>query len=341
MIIFNVMLSRNIDGSGVAFLDFSKSIEQYSGYRVINITSSFAKINSDIQSIKLPNFSSNCILSKIYLNFLIKKYKPSIILIHSARAAKFIKIFTHKIKNAVVIGVAHSYKNRALLQKSDQLIVPSEHMLKYFVTCGFANNNIHIVANMINVTENYVARNYHKQLTIGGLGALTKTKGFEYLLQSISILINRGYKIKLLIGGSGKNKQFLQKLSKMLKIDNSVVFLGYVDKKEFFQQIDIFCLPSIYESFGIVVLEAVMCSVPVVVTNSYGPTNIIEDRKNGLVAKPKSGASLAKNLEILINNQELSQEYSKLAYQKLCTEYAMPVVGKKITSLLQKIKNNI
>ena len=82
MRIFNIMMSRDLGGIQQSFLDYSTALKN-EGEEVIDITSSFAKINEKLPtSIKLPNLFQWCIFSKIYLRLLIAIYRPDILKIY-------------------------------------------------------------------------------------------------------------------------------------------------------------------------------------------------------------------------------------------------------------------
>ena len=89
MLIFNIMVSRDLGGIQQAYLDYNEALEN-AGHIVINISSAYAQINDQLtDSIKLPTLTSWCIISKIYLRILIAIYRPDVIIGHGGRAINF------------------------------------------------------------------------------------------------------------------------------------------------------------------------------------------------------------------------------------------------------------
>jgi glycosyltransferase involved in cell wall biosynthesis len=110
--------------------------------------------------------------------------------------------------------------------------------------------------------------------------------------------------------------------------------LAVKDKNSFFNQIDIFCLPSTSEPFGIILLEAIERSKPIIATSSGGPQEIIRDKQDGLIAKIESPEDLAVKIKLLINDKKMADEMSKSAYNRIKENYDIKIVSKKLSETL-------
>ncbi len=111
-------------------------------------------------------------------------------------------------------------------------------------------------------------------LKILALGRMVPQKGFDLLLISLAKLSNNSWELAL--GGSGPKRKSLERLSQKLGIRDQVHFLGELDRiqvKEQMQSCDFFTLTSRHESFGVVLLEAMACGKPVLVTKCGGITD--------------------------------------------------------------------
>lgn len=114
------------------------------------------------------------------------------------------------------------------------------------------------------------------------VGRLVKRKGFDFLIESIAELNNKN--VHALIIGDGPEKENLIELSKKLKIENQIHFLGFVSEEKKFEYLsnsDIYLLSSVHEGFGIVLQEAMQVGLPIVATNNGGQVDIIKDGENG------------------------------------------------------------
>ena len=335
MRIFNIMMSRDLGGIQQSFLDYAIALTK-EGHEVINITSSFAKINKNLpEAIKLPNLFQWCIFSKIYLRILITIYKPDILLAHGGRAISF----AHSLKPSSVplIGIAHNYKTRRL-KKCDYIISVTNILIDYLANRGFNRKNIFHVPNMSKVVHNYKEKQYKKPLIIGSFGRFVAKKGFNYLIEAIALLKIQGHNIHLLIGGKGKEENALKTLVSDLNLLKEVTFLGWIeDKDKFFDQIDIFCLPSTSEPFGIILREAMERSTPIVATKSGGPTEILRDKQDALLTEIESSQDLANKLSILILDELIARKLSYSAYLRLTKNYDIKIVGENLTNILNQI----
>ncbi len=329
------MMARDLGGIQQSFFDYNVALTN-EGQEVINITSSFAKINSKLPtSINLPNLFQWCVFSKIYLRVLIAIYKPDLILAHGGRAISF----AHSLKPSSIplIGIAHNYKVKHL-KKCDYIISVTNILIDYLINCGVDSNNIFHVPNMIRVVHDYKEKQYQTPVIIGSFGRFVAKKGFDYLIEAAALLKSQGYNIKLLIGGSGEEEDILQKLVSDLNLLKEVTFLGWIeDKAKFFDQIDIFCLPSTSEPFGIILLEAMECSTPIVATKSGGPAEILKNQQDALLTEIESSQDLAEKLSTLILDQEMAKKLSHLAYLRLVENYDIKVVGKNLVATLNLI----
>ncbi|KIJ89252.1 glycosyltransferase family 4 protein [Rickettsia asembonensis] len=340
MKILNIMLSRDLGGIQQAFLDYNAALEMQK-IEVINITSYKAKINSFLHktSFKLPNLVPIDPLSVLILKYIIYKIKPNIIIAHGNRAINFSKFA--KSQNIKLIGIAHNYSLKGL-RKCDFIIALTHHMKKFLLKNNFAESRICTLPNMINISKDFTPnKTYRKPIVIGVLARFVAKKGVDVFINAIKILKEKKYDIKVVIGGSGEEKDNLIALARKLNLQDQISFTGWVnDRDNFFKQIDIFCLPSLHEPFGIIVLEAMEASIPIVSTDTEGPAEILSDMQDGLICKAGSAEDLAEKIAYLIDNPIKAKEFSKNAYLTLKQNYNIKVISEKLATLLHSYKNS-
>ena len=110
-----------------------------------------------------------------------------------------------------------------------------------------------------------------------------RRKGLQFAMQCAANLIKKGLKVKLLIAGRQKAGPYLRLVRKNGYADN-FLFLGHVEKIEsVFCASDMFVLPTFYDPFSNVCLEAMACGLPVMTTRLNGAAEIIEDRVSGIL----------------------------------------------------------
>jgi len=330
-------MNRKLGGAEQAFLDYYSALT-LKGHEVLNITSLFAKINNKkISSLKLPNLFPWCILSKISLKLLILIYRPDLIIAHGGRAVNF--AYGTGVKVIPIVSVTHSYSTRHIL-KCNYIIALDQLLKHHLISSGYPESQIFIVPNMINTPAKKI-NNFSQKKTeyvIGALGRFVPEKGFNYLIEAISILRDRKYRVKLLIGGAGPLEIQLKKLAHGLNIGKNIEFIGWInDKESFFKTVDIFCIPSVFETFGIVALEAMSHQVPIIATKTAGASQIFEAGSDALITNTASNQGLADNIAYLIDNPLRAQELIDKAYSKIISYYDTRVVADRLSETLKVI----
>lgn len=155
-----------------------------------------------------------------------------------------------------------------------------------------------IDTNVFNIFEKNKLFIDSDEIVIGTVKTLSHIYGIDILLKSFATLKKRSItKLKLLIFGDGPERENLERLSKYLQIDSDVSFMGSIDHSEVpkvLNNIDIFVALSRSESFGVAVLEASSCALPVVVSDADGLKEVVVDGVTGLIV-PKE------NIEMTVN----------------------------------------
>lgn len=164
----------------------------------------------------------------------------------------------------------------------------------------------------------------NEYITIGVVKNLHKIYGIEYLVKAFEGLSKEISKdIRLMIVGHGSERDNLEKLCQDLKISSKVTFTGNIDNtkvSDYINMMDIVCIPSLSESFGVSAVEACACGRPVVSTNVGGLKEIVFDDYNGYTVDPCNSNLLKEKLKILIENEDKIRSFSvnarKLAEEK-------------------------
>ncbi len=164
----------------------------------------------------------------------------------------------------------------------------------------------------------------HIKIKLLFVGRLEKQKNINTLFKAIEHLKSKNLKkeFQLTIVGDGKLKNELKKLTRVLKIENIVKFEG--EQKEvdsFYSNSDIFILPSIWEGFGIVILEAFRAKLAVIVSNIEGPSELVSDKMNGLLFEPENHLQLAEKIKELIINDVLRERLALKGHESFTQKY--------------------
>ena len=326
--VINVMLGRNLGGIEQSFVNYLMAFDHLR-YKSVGIISNNAEVqqiipkNIEIKSIY--NFGEWDIFSALSIRNIINKIKPNIIITHGRRAAKLVKPVSMGVP---VIGVAHNYSIEHLL-KLDYVFAITNDLANCLIEMKYVRDKIFHIPNMI-TTKTFsttAPTKFHPIPIIGGMGRLVHRKGFDLFIRALSILKDEGIKFRAILAGDGEEKSNLIKLARDLHIDASVEFPGWIeDKAKFFSSIDIFCLPSRVESFGIVLLEAMLFHKPTVTFVSQGPSEIGTDCENVLFAESGNERDLADKLQLLIEDKALASKLAKAGPELVRKKYTLEVI---------------
>jgi len=177
------------------------------------------------------------------------------------------------------------------------------------------------------------------------LGRTDPRKGFEWLIRTIPQVVKNVKDVKLYIGGGSlpeylhadspevKERERLLNIAKELKVTDHVHFTGHLsdeDVTKFYSICDTFIVPSIYEPFGLVLVEAMACKTVVIATNNGGPVNIIDNGVDGYLVNVKNTKEFAEKIIKILNDPVLKEKMIKAGYEKATKKYSWPTISKRV-----------
>lgn len=161
------------------------------------------------------------------------------------------------------------------------------------------------------------------------VGRLTRQKGYPYLLRAFSI-VRESRNCRLIFIGEGEDRKKLEAMSEELGIKADTDFLGFQKNPfKYMAKASIFVLSSLFEGFGNVIVEAMALGLPVISTDCLsGPSEIIEDKKNGILVPVKDEKALALAILHVLSDDMLSRELGNNAVQR-ASDFSIEKIVKK------------
>ena len=165
-----------------------------------------------------------------------------------------------------------------------------------------------------------------------------RRKGLQFIIKALPEIEDK--KVKLLVVG-GANKKPYEKLAEKLGVFDRVLFVGkQKNTSDYYSATDIFVFPTLYEPFGLVILEAMASSLPVITSKCAGIIeNFTDDLKKYLLDNPRDSYELANKLNLLMQNP---QEVEKLGNtsRKFSEEYSWNKNAERITNIYREIEKS-
>ena len=148
--------------------------------------------------------------------------------------------------------------------------------------------------------ERYGLRNKRVLMTFGRLAGRDRQKGFDEVLEVLPAMLKKHPDLVYLIVGDGPDRQRLQDKAQALGVSAAVVFAGRISEEEkvdHYRLADLYVMPSQGEGFGIVVLEALACGIPVIGSRLDGTREALLDGRLGELVDPNRPAELIETIE--------------------------------------------
>ncbi|MEO1281206.1 MAG: glycosyltransferase family 4 protein [Pseudomonadota bacterium] len=175
-------------------------------------------------------------------------------------------------------------------------------------------------------------------LTVGVIGRLGRddVKGMLLMLDAASVLKNRGVNARFRVAGPELGE--LQYETERRGLSDQIEFAGWVDDiNGFLKKVDVFCLPSRKEAFGIVLLEAMANSVPVVATDTNGSAEVVIDGVTGTIVPREDPEALATAIATMAEQPELALSQGRRGLDRVCSTYMPEHTGQRLIAALEEL----
>ena len=162
------------------------------------------------------------------------------------------------------------------------------------------------------------------EIVLGIIARLVAQKGHRYLIEAFTKALQQNQNLRLLIVGSGELENDLKARVQKSGLEKAVLFTGYrSDTADLLNAIDIFIHPSLWEGFGLSVLEAMAMGKPVIATRVSALPELIEDTVSGFLVEPKDPDALAAMITLLAGSLVLQKQIGEQARQRCREQFSV------------------
>lgn len=176
-----------------------------------------------------------------------------------------------------------------------------------------------------------------QSFVFAAVAGLNKNKSMDVLINAFAHSFSENKKVNLVIGGDGEQRTYLEELVRKLGMTGQIKFSGALNREEVLKTIseaDVFVLPSQYETFGVVVVEALALGKPVIVTRCGGPESIVRT-EDGIVIEANNVQALSNALS---NMLEHHKEYDAIEIRNSCANrFSESVVVERLTTEYRQV----
>ena len=299
-------------------------------------------------------------LSKYIAGFLLKRIvkKYNIDLIHAnSEAAGIVAVYMRNKYHLdiPIIYTAHGVlpnKVQKYINQVDKIIAVSNFSAESAVKEGFNQDKISVIYNGVD-TEKFKPRRKNKN-ELRKLYGIPDNAFCMVIISRIKNLRNKGHrhlldmmhkyaeckKWHLVVIGKGKGLNEFKKLVQAYNLNDNVHILGHkTDVENYVDIADVMVLPSYFETFGLVIAEAMAMEKPAVAFDIGGIPEVIDDKNDGFLVKYNDDDDLFKKLNYLSMNKDICLKMGQRAREKIKEKFSNEIMMKKLISIYENLKH--
>jgi len=358
----NRIVLTNLKKYNINFINFTTALSDHIANKKLQLSAAQKKIDVSENTIRFSALKIPKTVYHIIPQFIINGIRQNNIdLIHAWTMMyfpAFARVILKYLKNKPVILNAIVDENNIVYRKlfsntlgklvvnySDCVVLLTEYSREVLEKYKFEPKNIEIIPAGVDVSEfdncseksQYISST---KINILFVGRIAYGKGLDLLLNAVNILKKSKLEFQLnIVGPDFGMLQYCEKFISENNLENEIKILGKISRTELvkiYKSSDIFILPSRYEAFGIVLIEAMAAKLPIISTNCSSIKYVVENEKNGCLIEQENYIDLAEKLRYLINNPQIRVQFGEYGYIIAQEKYSLPKVIEKYYRLYSR-----
>lgn len=251
---------------------------------------------------------------------------------------------------------------RNLTTRFDVTTAVSQSVRRDLLGLGFQARQIELIPNGVDVAQfqSINRSDARRQLMVGedefiilSVGRNHPKKGFQFIPEIASTLRDKGIKFRWFVVGRG-TQQLESDLARR-RLQTSVHLVDEISPDSlggdlqvpariliaYYRAADVFCLPALLESFGIVLVEAFASAIPVVTTDAPGCSEIVENNRTGIVCSAKDPVSVADAIARLANHPSVRLKMGDEALNEARARYDWPMIARAFSEVYETRRSHV
>ena len=179
-----------------------------------------------------------------------------------------------------------------------------------------------------------------KEWDVTFMGRLEPMKAVDLFPEMLAKLREKYPKLKFMMTGEGSLREVLLEEFESMGVTDNVEYLGVVEIDripELINKSRIFIYPSREEPFGLSILEAMACEVPVIASNVFGPGEIITQDTDGLLVPPDNIEALIESVQVLLEDEKLRRTLGSNARKTVTSKFDISSHFDQLIALYKKL----
>lgn len=352
--IVHIISNLSLGGAQILLFDILCKLKEYKDLELTLITIDSGEYIEKYKNagIKIIDIGEKGLINpKIYfkLKKVIESLKPDIVHTHLNKADFYGRIAAKRSNVPLIISTCHNYStthsgadinkksffdvidNFVINYSQSSLIAISKLVKQYLINRNPAYEKItEVIYNGLDLGKSVYKLNAKEILKLRSLnnldnddfiisiiGRLDVQKGHLFFLESVREILNQNKRIKVLIIGDGKLRNEIENYILNNNLSSQVIMKGFLpDSEPYFEISDLICVPSLWEGFGLVVIEGMIKRKIVLASETGGIPEIITDGFNGFMFESQNSRSLADKLTYIIERKD---DFVKLKENAMAT----------------------
>jgi glycosyltransferase involved in cell wall biosynthesis len=246
-------------------------------------------------------------------------------------------------KKRLEMKIEERYANRIekrIIRNADAIIAVSNYMKRTLVNHFGPRETYHVIYNGIDCNKFSPDESKRKPNIILSVARLDPRKGIHFLIDAIHELHREFPQLKVRIVGKGHQETELRKRIEHYGLSDSVKLVGQKQQDEIieeYQTADLFVLPSLEESQGIVFMEAMACGTPVVAYNIPGVDEVVEHQVDGLLVEKGDVKALTRAIRTVMMDESLRKRLGEQGRKNMVQKFDWKIIAKQTSQLYQQL----
>ncbi len=238
-------------------------------------------------------------------------------------------------------SILHRLMLKRILDSAD-VIISASHVLSAEIS-GYTDKPAEIIPFGIDTDVYQKKETIHSSgFTVGVIKTLEEQYGINYLIEAFKLVVEKypAEKLRLIIVGEGSLAGEYKRLCLRLGLSSSVTFTGKIPQEEvpdMLNTFDVFVCPSIHESFGVSVIEASACELPVIASDAGGLKEVVIPGETGMLVTPGSAVEIASAISHFVENRGSITEYGKRGRKFVINKFSWKENLKQINDIYKKL----